>query len=172
VRFWIGGQSGNQLGEHDGGSGTVISARALVALALLTLAVACRTPDKPHMGIPDQDIATPVPAGLVRLVFFNDSNKLLYLASGSVRIQLNGQTLPTVHHNRYTQVFVPPGKYELLLEHFDVVYFTDEYTIDVREPSAYFAVFSQPVSTQYRQVAELPPSFATRWRPAKQQAEW
>ena len=63
--------------------------------------------------IPGQQLEEPVPPGLVRVVFFNTSNKIVYPTSGSVRIQLNGQTVPTVHFDNYTQIFVEPGEYEL-----------------------------------------------------------
>jgi len=146
--------------------------RNTLLISLIALLSACRTPDGPHMPIPVQDINAPVPAGLVRVVFFNRSSKAAYPASGSVRIQVNGQTLPTVHHNRYTQVFLAPGRYDLLLEHWDMAYFTSRYTIDLQGQSAYFAVYSQLVSTAYRQVPELPPNFGAHWSPAKHPEQW
>jgi hypothetical protein len=146
--------------------------KPLFLIAFAALAFACRTPDGPHIEIPVQDLETAVPDGMVRVVFFNKSNKALYPTSGSVRIQLNGESVPTVHHNRYTQVFLAPGRYELLLEHWDLAYFTSRYTIELGGEAAYFAVFSRLVSTGYRQVPELPPNFTAHWSPAKHPEQW
>jgi hypothetical protein len=149
-----------------------VSSRKALGLLWLALLIACRTPDGPRVPIPDQALDTVTPDGMVRVVFFNRSNKVVYPTSGSVRIQVDGQTLPTVHHDRYAQVFLPPGRHDLLLEHWDMVVFTSRYTIELREPQAYFAVFSRPVSTGYEEVPALPPDFAQRWLPAKYPTQW
>jgi hypothetical protein len=144
----------------------------VLALSLTALLAACRTPDGPRVPLPDQGLETSTPEGMVRVVFFNTSNPVLYPTSGSVRIQVDGQTLPTLHHDRYTQVFLPPGRHDLLLEHWDMVVFTSRYSIEIAEPAAFFAVFSRPVSTGYEQVPELPADFTRDWSPARHPSQW
>jgi hypothetical protein len=144
-----------------------------LVFGLILFAAACRTPDGPRFPIPGQQLDEPVPPGLVRVVFFNTSNKIVYPTSGSVRIQLNGQTVPTVHFDNYTQVFVEPGEYDLLLEHFDTVaYFKKRYHVEISPPEAFFAVYSKPISTGYDQVPVLPADFRARWSPAKLPSQW
>ena len=147
--------------------------RPRVVLILGLLLVACRTPDGPRVFLPDQTLSQPTPPGLARVIFFNRSNKALYPTSGSVRIQLDGVTVPTVHHNRYTQVFLEPREYDLLLEHFDLfAYFKGRHRIVVEAPNSYFAVYSTMVSTKFEQVKELPEGFLLHWSPAKYPSQW
>lgn len=146
--------------------------RSFLFLVILLL-VSCRTPDGPRIPLTDQSLSAEIPPSHARVVFFNTSNKIVYPTSGSVRIQLDGQTVPTVHFDRYVQIFVEPGEYDLLLEHFDAFgYFTSRHRITISAPESFFAVYSQPVSTAYEQVPALPENFETDWSPAKYPSQW
>jgi hypothetical protein len=105
-------------------------------------------------------------------VSFNTSDKILYPASGSVRIQVDGSSVPTVHHDQYVQIHLPPGPHHLLLEHWDMVVFTSEYDVQIQGSDQYFEVYSHPFSTQFKEVAALPADFRSRWRPAKTPETW
>ena len=138
-----------------------------ILLLACAFALGCQTPDGPRLGLPDQRLDVPAPSGLARVVFFNTSNKALYPASGFVRIQLNGSTIPTVNHDRYTQIFLEPGEYDLLLQHVDLVTFTSKYRITVDGPDLFIAAYSQLVSTGFKVHKQLPARFEQHWRPAK-----
>jgi hypothetical protein len=143
------------------------------SLSLWVLAcVACATPEGPRLALPSQDLATPVPAGYVRVVFFNDTVEALYPASGNIRVQLNGSTAPSLYLNHYAQLFVAPGRYELMLEHWDLVTFTDHYTIELRGPEMFIRIWCSPVSTKYEVVGALPESFEEKFIGGRDPAQW
>jgi hypothetical protein len=96
--------------------------KLILAICLSVSLIACKTVDGPRHPIPSQDIAGAVPDGLSRVVLFNTSNRLLYFESGPIRIQLDGQQLPSIWLDHYVQAFVEPGTYELKLEHYDMVF--------------------------------------------------
>jgi hypothetical protein len=73
------------------------------------------------MALPPQDITAAIPEGKARVVFLNTSNKLLYFESGPIKINLNGQQVPSIWLDHYVQVFVDPGTHPLHLEHYDAV---------------------------------------------------
>lgn len=143
-----------------------------VLLGLTLLCVACKTPDGPRYPIPIQDLAEVAPEGLSRIVLFNTSNRLLYFESGPIRIQLNGEQLPSIWLDHYIQAFVEPGEYELRLEHFDMFFWKGAYSIDIAAPEVYLEVFNSPTSTKYRRVERLPDDFHSRFEPGRDAANW
>jgi len=136
------------------------------------LVVGCRTPDGPHFPLPAQDVSTSIPDGFVRLVFFNTSNHALYWESGHIRIQLDGNQIPTIWLDEYVQVYVEPGEYQLLLEHLDVFMFKDRYTLVLEDPEVFLEVYNGVTSTKYRRVEELPPDFHSRFKPGRDPNDW
>ena len=144
-------------------------AACLFAAALL---LGCRTPDGPRFPLPAQDVSAPIPDGMVRVVFFNTSNHALYFESGHIRIQLDGNQIPTIWLDRYVQVYAEPGEHQLLLEHLDVFMFTDQYTVSFEGPEVFLEVFNNITSTKYKQVDELPPDFDSRFKLGRDPNDW
>ena len=136
------------------------------------LILGCRTPDGPRFPLLAQDVSTSIPDGFVRLVFFNTSNHALYWESGHIRIQLDGNQIPTIWLDEYIQIYAEPGEYQLLLEHLDVFMFTDRYTLVLEGPEVFLEVYNGVTSTKYKRVDELPPDFHSRFRPGRDPNDW
>jgi hypothetical protein len=109
---------------------------------------------------------------MVRVVFFNTSNHALYFESGHIRIQLDGNQIPTIWLDRYVQVYAEPGEHQLLLEHFDVFMFTNQYTVSFEGPEVFLEVFNNITSTKYKQVDELPSDFHSRFKLGRDPNDW
>ena len=146
--------------------------RVLLGLLAAVILLACRTPDGPRLPLPAQDVSASIPDGLARVVFFNTSNHALYWESGHIRIQLNGNQVPTVWLDEYVQVYVEPGEYQLLLEHLDVFMFTDMYTLKVDDPEVFLEVYNGITSTNYKRVGDLPSDFHSRFKPGRDPKDW
>lgn len=136
------------------------------------LLLACRTPDGPRFPLSAQDVSAPIPRGLVRVVFYNASNRVLYVDSGPIRIQLDGEQVPSIWLDRYIQVYAQPGEHELLLEHYDLFTWKRRYTIDLKGPEVFLKVYNTPISTKYKQVYELPSNFHARYKPGRDPNNW
>ncbi len=146
--------------------------RVAACLFAAVLLLGCRTPDGPRFPLPAQDISSSVPDGMVRVVFFNTSNHVLYFESGHIRIQLDGNQIPTIWLDRYVQVYAEPGEHQLLLEHLDVLMFTNQYTVSFEGPEVFLEVFNGITSTKYKQVDELPPDFKSRFTLGRDPNDW
>lgn len=112
----------------------------------------CLSTRAPRMAIPSQDLRAEVPRDSVRAVFFNASHDLAYALTGDVQVQIDGEVLPTLGRGEYVQVFLTPGSHELVLRHWDVVRFSDTYTLDVGTSGATYRVWCRPLSTRYERV--------------------
>ena len=146
--------------------------RVAPLLLAAVLAGGCTTPDGPRFPLPAQDISASVPDGMVRVVFFNTSNHALYFESGHIRIQLDGNQIPTIWLDRYVQVYAESGEHRLLLEHVDVFTFTDQYTVSFEGPEVFLEVFNGITSTKYKQVDQLPPDFHSRFTLGRDPNDW
>lgn len=143
-----------------------------IAVSIGFCAVGCATRDGPRIPIPEQSITSEVPEGRIRVVFFNNSNRFLYFESGPIRIQLNGQQVPSIWLDHFVQVFIEPGEYDLLLEHFDIITWKSRYKVKLEGPENFVELYNRPTSTRYRLVEALPQDFATRFRPGRSPATW
>ena len=141
-------------------------------LATAFLLIACKTPEGPRLALPSQDVSTPVPPGYVRVVFFNDTLEALNWATGTIRIQVDGQTAPSLYLNHYAQLFLRPGEYELMLEHWDVFKFTDRYRVQIAEPGMFFRVWCTPFATKYEVLKTLPPHFESHFTGGRNPSKW
>jgi hypothetical protein len=141
-------------------------------LAVAMLSQACTTAEGPRLPLPPQGVSTPVPAGYVRVVFFNDTFEALNWATGTIRIQINGQTAPSLYLNHYAQLFLRPGKYELMLEHWDVFKFTDRFQVEITPPESVFRVWTTPLGNKYEILETLPPDFESRFIGGRDPSEW
>jgi hypothetical protein len=141
-------------------------------LLAAVLVVGCRTPDGPRFPLPAQDVSASIPDEFVRLVFFNTSNHALYWESGHIRIQLDGNQIPTIWLDEYIQVYAEPGEHQLLLEHLDVFMFKDRYALVLEGPEVFLEVYNGVTSTNYERVDELPPEFHSRFKPGRDPNDW
>lgn len=143
----------------------------VAGLALLTLVYTsgCSVPNvKPEFILPSQDIHSAVQPGLSRIVFFNASNKLLYGldGSGKINIKINKKDLASLKINDYVQIFLARDDYELYLVHKDVMDFKSNYKLKIDKEEVFVKVYSQPFSTDYKIVDQLPADFKREYRSA------
>jgi hypothetical protein len=140
--------------------------------AIVAVTASCKTPDGPRYPIPAQNLSAQVPNGLTRVVFINTSNRFLYFESGPVRIQLDGNQLPSIWLDHYVQAFVEPGEYDLLLEHYDVIHWKGRHRIQIEGTEMFISVYNLPISTEYEILDSLPEDFFTRFKPGRDPANW
>lgn len=164
----------------DQSSRNALLRRLLVVIALTslttltTLGAGCKTPDRPHFPIPDQSLSIPIPDGLTRIVFLNTNYQSEGAGSGPIRIQLDGQQVPSVWPERYVQIFVVPGDYDLLIEQSNVFFFKQRDRITIEGGRLLIAVFKPflAVYPVYEILAELPSDFESAFRPARHPKSW
>jgi hypothetical protein len=108
----------------------------------------------------------------VRVVLFNDTIEALNYATGTMRIQLNGQSVPSLYLNHYVQLFLKPGEYELMLEHWDLFQFTDRFAIAIVEPAAYLRLWTTPFGNNFEALHELPNDFDSEFTGGRDWSKW
>lgn len=146
----------------------------LLLCALVALTAGCKTPDGPHLAIPEQDLSMPVPAGLTRVVFLNTNFVSEAYGAGPIRIQLGGRQLPSVWPERYVQAFVEPGEYELLIEQSYGFFWKSRDQITVAGDQILVSLYRTTIGLfpHYEIVEELPSDFEEAFRPGRHPASW
>jgi len=145
----------------------------LVGVLLALVSSGCKTPDGPRLALPDQTTSAPLPAGYVRVVVFNDTFEAMnFDNSGVMRIQIDGQTAPSLYLRHYAQLFLKPGEHQLLLEHFDLFLFTDKFRLKVEPPATFVRIWTTPFGNRFEVVPELPANFHTRFIGGRDPAQW
>ena len=140
----------------------------VVSAAFLTSGCSTIETLTPEFSLPSQSLDTTVAQGQRRVVFFNTSNSLLFGADGSgkINIKLNNKALASLKIHEYVQIFLEPGSYDLYLAHLDIATFKSNYKINIAEDDVFIKVYSQPTSTNYKMVEELPADFSKKYTPA------
>jgi hypothetical protein len=104
-----------------------------------------------------------------KLVIFNDSSVVGFGIDGTGRInvRLNGKGVTQLNIGRYTQVIVPKGKYQLDLDHLDMVHFTSKHQIELVQPESFLLISATPVSNKAEMLSVPPPDFEAKYRPVE-----
>ena len=140
---------------------TVIAVLRSVAATGLTLALAAcmMAPVKPELTHLNEDVNSPSPVQReVRLVFFNNSSKLMYGPdnTGRINIWLNGKAVGGPDIGEYIQVQVPKGKHQLTLVHLDGIEFKSTHELQAVESLLFVEVRATPVSNDVEVHKSLP----------------
>jgi hypothetical protein len=115
--------------------------------------------------LPDQSLTSLVPPGKVRLVFFNASQRALYLVTGPIGIEVDGVGVETIDIGHYVQIDVTPGVHTLDLGHVDLITFRNSYSITARGDLLYIRVYCTPTQTKYEIVGtSMPPHFESKFQ--------
>jgi hypothetical protein len=138
----------------------------LVALTVFLLS-SCATVNYDY-ALPPQDINAPTEQGKVRVVFFNDTNPVLF-ADGSWRIgiKIDGRGVENLHLHKYVQLYLTPGLYVLELSHRDIFLFPSKYDLEVGETTMFVRVFNGITSTKYEVLEQKPEDFLSKYKPAQ-----
>ncbi len=135
--------------------------------ALLSLFLLCSCATVSYdTDLPPQQISSPAATGKTKVVFFNDSNKVLY-ADGSWRIgiKIDGKGVANIHFNQYVQLDLLPGLHSLELSHVDLFTFRDEYKLEVTDGPMYIKVYNGLISTKFQILQYKPSGFENIFRP-------
>ncbi len=118
-------------------------------------------------NLPDQDVQTAVDEGKTRVIFFNASNILLsgLDGSGKINVLLNDTALGSLNINKYVQIFLNQGSYEVNLAHRDTIIFETNHIIHVGKKDLYIKIYSKSTSNTCKKVNELPENFSKRYKP-------
>ena len=139
----------------------------LFGLALIS---ACAvSPVKQDIELPIQDLNQPLlDEKMVRLVMYNNSNKLWFGVDGSgeVNITLDGKGVCRLGNGEYVIVEIFPGDHTFDLEHRDFVLFKSSYTLSVNEKLTFMQVFATPVSN-VAEITEKPELFEKKYAKVK-----
>ena len=127
----------------------------------------------PRIPLPTQDIDVVRPPDTVRIVLYNTSHESLYFMSGTIKVEIDDHSVPSLGLNRYVQLFLEPGRHRLHLEHWDLLVFDNEYSINFMGSDVFMEVYCAPTSTRFRRVDSLPPNFTAHYLPAvKNPYQW
>jgi hypothetical protein len=118
--------------------------------------------------LPTQDLNAANEESKTRVVFYNGNgyNPLYLDGSWRVGIKLNGIGVENLHIDKYVQLFLMPGTYNLELSHIDLFTFRDEYIFQVGSETMYVRVYNTPISTKYEVNKTEPENFKEKYEPA------
>jgi hypothetical protein len=105
-----------------------------------------------------------------KLVIFSDSSVVGFGIDGTGRInvRLNGKGVTQLNIGRYTQVIVPKGKYQLDLDHQDMlIHFTSHHQLELVQPESFLLISATPVSNKAEMLSILPPDFEVKYKPVE-----
>jgi hypothetical protein len=113
-------------------------------------------PDLPHLNESIESRSTK--ADEARLIFFNNSNKLLFGLdnTGRINVLLNGKAVGGPNIGEYIQVQVPKGKYLLNLVHLDLFEFRSVHELDVQDDPLFVELRATVVSNEIQVHKSLP----------------
>lgn len=108
--------------------------------------------------LPPELDAKPAAANESKVLFFNNSNKLLFGIDGTGRvgIWINGIGLGVLEIGEYAQVSLPRGRHDIELVHVDVVTFNSKHEIVVGDGPLFVEVFATIVSNDLKTFDALP----------------
>ena len=124
--------------------------RRLVVACLTSLLLAsCATVTNNYKNPEEEAIANK--GQYSRVVFRNGTNKVLYPSSSGIGIEviLDQMLISKLSWDQQSEVFIKKGRHNLMLTHWDVFKFTDNYEIELTEDNYLIDVYCRPVSTVY-----------------------
>ena len=136
--------------------------QAISILILALLLSGCASIDNYRGPFPSQDISSPPPEGLTRVIFFNSDDHGWF--SGQVQIEIDGCAGPLIQKFKYFQAFLSPGIHFLKTEHRDSFAWTDRYEITVEKTDLFIKISRRLTGQDVSVVEELPPRFEERYQ--------
>jgi len=123
--------------------------RLVVACLTSLLLVSCATVTINYKNPEEEAIANK--GQYSRVVFRNGTNKVLYPSSSGIGIEviLDQMLISKLRWDQQSEVFIKKGRHNLMLTHWDVFKFTDNYEIELTEDNYLIDVYCKPVSTVY-----------------------
>lgn len=123
--------------------------RLIIACLASLLLVSCATVTTKYKNPEEEAIANK--GQYSRVVFRNVTNKFLYPSSSGIGIEviLDQMLISKLRGDQQSEVFIKKGRHNLMLTHWDIFKFTDNYEIDFTEDDYLIDVYCRPVSTVY-----------------------
>lgn len=130
--------------------------RLIFACALMLLLVSCATVDTNYRNPVEE--ATTEKGQYAKVVFYNDTNMIVYPSSSAVGIEviIDGMLVSKLRWHQQIEVYVKKGRHDLVLTHWDLFKFVDRYEIEFTEDNYMVDISCRPVSTVYEIRQELP----------------
>ena len=140
---------------------------ALASIAILLSGCASLEPVVPTKPLPRQTLSTPVPDGQTRVIFFNDSNFLMYGldGTGTINFFLDEEPVATVPIGGWVQVFAEPREYSLKLQHHDMGLIEDTFDLSIVGEETYVRLYCGITSTKFELLESLPENFNDKFDP-------
>ena len=122
---------------------------------------------QPEFELPPQDLSQQAPEGHCAVVFFNDSNWLMFGldGSGKLNVFLEETPLASLNIGDYVQVMLPEGERFVTLSHEDLGTMISTHTF-VAEGDRVFVRVYATITSNGLQVVEAPPDFPSDFEPA------
>jgi major membrane immunogen (membrane-anchored lipoprotein) len=136
--------------------------QTVASFVFVVLLSGCASIDHYRGPYPNQDISSPTPEGLTRVVFFNSDDHGWF--SGQVQIEINGHAGPLINKFRYFQTFLPPGTHSLKTEHIDSLAWTDTHEITVGRTDLFVKISRRLTGQDVLVVNDLPLDFEVKYR--------
>lgn len=121
---------------------------------------------EPQYVLPPQSINYETQAGKTKIVFFNNSNVLLYGIdmTDKIDITIDDKNVGSVRLAEYLVIDLFSGEYKMNLTHYDTTKFSNNYTLKVIGREMYIEIYNGPLSTNYKIVDKLPDNFQERYK--------
>jgi len=106
-------------------------------------------PVTPEFDLPPQDVSLlSEDLAKVHLIIFNDSNRYLYGAdrTGKMNVMLDGKNAGTLNTGQYLILIIDKGEHEIGLYHRDILNFRTSHKSDLQKSEQYLKIFVRPVS--------------------------
>lgn len=134
----------------------LLLASALPALLLSACMMAPVRPDMPHLN--DDISARSTRPDEVRLVFYNNSNKLTHGLdnTGRINVWLDGKAVGGPDIGEFVQVQVPRKPYRVRLVHLDMTEMSSEHQLDATADPTYVEVRATITSNELKAHQALP----------------
>lgn len=122
---------------------------------------------QPQLELPPQDLSQQAPEGHCAVVFFNDSNFLMFGLDGSGKLNVFvGETpLASLNIGDYVQVMLPEGEHFVTLAHEDLGTMISTHAFVAEGDRVFVRVYSTMTSNGL-QVVEAPSDFLGDFKPA------
>lgn len=143
-----------------------MKATKLLFFMLVFSLVGCATVSYEY-DLPPQALNAPKVEGKTRVIFYNDTNLVLFPAgTWRIGIEIDGVGVENLHLHKYVQLNLESGPHVLELRHVDIFTFKDKYDFLVEGEVMYVKVFNGLVSTKYEVLKEKPKNFENKYRSA------
>lgn len=123
-------------------------------------------PIRQEFNLPEQRVDAPLEnTSQIKLVIYNDSNKLMYSidGSGKINISIDNKGAGQLRIGRFIVLALERGNHKIQLHHRDVFNFKSNHLININNPVNYLKIYSKISSNGAEIVDQKPDNFDTKF---------